>query len=133
MTALSASQCRQGAAAARQGLRRWRAAGWPVVCCIGTVNTSKNQTLLVDALAARDATAPVCAVFVGEGETDQLAARAANMPSDNVERAIKKGTGELEGAAMEEIIYEGFAPGGVGFFGSFGVGLAMVLAAFLLV
>lgn len=40
-------------------------------------------------------------------------ARAANMPSDNVERAIKKGTGELEGAAMEEIIYEGFGPGGV--------------------
>ena len=40
-------------------------------------------------------------------------ARAANMPSDNIERAIKKGTGELGGAAMEEIIYEGFAPGGV--------------------
>ncbi len=40
-------------------------------------------------------------------------ARAANMPSDNVERAIKRGTGEIAGAAMEEIIYEGFAPGGV--------------------
>jgi YebC/PmpR family DNA-binding regulatory protein len=41
------------------------------------------------------------------------AAKAANMPSDNVDRAIKKGLGELEGAAMEEITYEGYAPGGV--------------------
>lgn len=40
-------------------------------------------------------------------------ARAANMPSDNVERAIKKGTGELGGAALEEVMFEGFAPGGV--------------------
>jgi YebC/PmpR family DNA-binding regulatory protein len=40
-------------------------------------------------------------------------ARAANMPGDNIERAIKKGTGELEGAAMEEVIYEGFGAGGV--------------------
>lgn len=41
-------------------------------------------------------------------------ARGVNMPADNVTRAIKKGTGELEGAAMEEIIYEGYGPGGVG-------------------
>lgn len=41
------------------------------------------------------------------------AAKASNMPGDNVERAIKKGLGELEGAAMEEITYEGYAPGGV--------------------
>jgi YebC/PmpR family DNA-binding regulatory protein len=40
-------------------------------------------------------------------------ARAANMPMDNIDRAIKKGTGELAGDAMEEIVYEGFAPGGV--------------------
>ena len=40
-------------------------------------------------------------------------ARAANMPNDNIDRAIKRGTGELGGAAMEEIIYEGYAPGGV--------------------
>ena len=45
--------------------------------------------------------------------TALLAARAANMPSDNIDRAIKKGLGELEGAAMEEITYEGYAPGGV--------------------
>jgi YebC/PmpR family DNA-binding regulatory protein len=40
-------------------------------------------------------------------------ARGANMPADNITRAIKKGTGELDGAVMEEIIYEGYAPGGV--------------------
>jgi YebC/PmpR family DNA-binding regulatory protein len=41
-------------------------------------------------------------------------AKAANMPSDNVDRAIKKGTGELPGQIIEEIVYEGYAPGGVG-------------------
>jgi YebC/PmpR family DNA-binding regulatory protein len=40
-------------------------------------------------------------------------ARANNMPSDNVERAIKKGTGELEGQAFEDIVYEAYGPGGV--------------------
>jgi YebC/PmpR family DNA-binding regulatory protein len=40
-------------------------------------------------------------------------ARAANMPADTIERAIKRGTGELEGADPEELVYEGFAPGGV--------------------
>ncbi len=43
-----------------------------------------------------------------------LKAKAANMPSDNIERAIKKGTGELPGVVYEELIYEGYAPGGVG-------------------
>jgi YebC/PmpR family DNA-binding regulatory protein len=41
------------------------------------------------------------------------AAKAENMPKDNIERAIKKGTGELEGVQYEETIYEGYAPGGV--------------------
>ncbi len=41
------------------------------------------------------------------------AAKVANMPKDNIERAIKKGTGELEGASYEEITYEGYGPGGV--------------------
>ncbi len=41
-------------------------------------------------------------------------ARAANMPSENIERAIKKGSGELDGQNYEEVIYEAFAPGGVG-------------------
>jgi len=40
-------------------------------------------------------------------------ARAANMPNDNVTRAIKKGTGELEGSTYEEAIFEGYGPGGV--------------------
>ena len=39
-------------------------------------------------------------------------AKAANMPADNIERAIKKGTGELEGVSYEEITYEGYGPGG---------------------
>jgi|UPI0002E81DC6 YebC/PmpR family DNA-binding regulatory protein len=41
------------------------------------------------------------------------AAKAENMPADNIKRAIQKGTGELEGAAYEEITYEGYGPGGV--------------------
>lgn len=40
-------------------------------------------------------------------------AKAANMPAENIERAIKKGTGELEGVSYEEIAYEGYGPGGV--------------------
>jgi YebC/PmpR family DNA-binding regulatory protein len=40
------------------------------------------------------------------------AAKAVNMPADNIERAIKKGTGELEGAVYEEVTYEGYGPGG---------------------
>lgn len=40
-------------------------------------------------------------------------ARAANMPKDNIDRAIKRGTGELGGAAFENIMYEAYAPGGV--------------------
>lgn len=42
-----------------------------------------------------------------------LRARAASMPSENVERAIKKGTGEIPGVVYEEHVYEGYAPGGV--------------------
>jgi len=40
-------------------------------------------------------------------------ANAANMPKDNIERAIKKATGDLEGVSYEELKYEGYAPGGV--------------------
>lgn len=40
-------------------------------------------------------------------------AKAANMPKDNIERAIKRGTGELEGTSYEEQTYEGYGPGGV--------------------
>ena len=41
-----------------------------------------------------------------------IAAKAENMPKDNIERAVKKGTGELEGASYDEIVYEGYGPGG---------------------
>ena len=41
-----------------------------------------------------------------------LAAKSENMPKDNIDRAIKKGTGELEGVNYEESIYEGYGPGG---------------------
>jgi len=40
-------------------------------------------------------------------------AKSANMPLENIERAIKRGTGELEGVAYEELAYEGYGPGGV--------------------
>ena len=40
-------------------------------------------------------------------------AKSANMPADNVKRAIQKGTGELPGVSYDEVQYEGYAPGGV--------------------
>lgn len=45
--------------------------------------------------------------------TAMAAAKADNMPKENIERAIKKGTGELEGVTLEEIVYEGYGPGGI--------------------
>jgi len=42
-----------------------------------------------------------------------LAAKAENMPADNIKRAIQRGTGELEGLSYEEITFEGYGPGGV--------------------
>ncbi len=44
------------------------------------------------------------------------AAKAANMPNDNIDRAVKKGTGELEGVNYEEVTYEGYGPGGAAIF-----------------
>ena len=40
-------------------------------------------------------------------------ARSFNMPADNIDRAVKKGTGELEGGALESVLFEGYGPGGV--------------------
>jgi YebC/PmpR family DNA-binding regulatory protein len=42
-----------------------------------------------------------------------LGAKSVNMPADNIDRAIKKGTGELEGVHYEEVTYEGYGPGGI--------------------
>ncbi|UQZ89175.1 YebC/PmpR family DNA-binding transcriptional regulator [Deltaproteobacteria bacterium Smac51] len=44
--------------------------------------------------------------------TALLTAKGANMPKDNIDRAVKRGTGELDGVNYEEIYYEGYAPGG---------------------
>jgi YebC/PmpR family DNA-binding regulatory protein len=60
------------------------------------------------------------AAKVGGGDPDSnsrlrsaiAAAKAENMPKDNMDRAIKKGTGELEGVNYEEVFYEGYGPGG---------------------
>src|SRR5687768_7166651 len=41
------------------------------------------------------------------------AAKAVSMPKDNIARAIKRGTGEIEGGNLEEVLYEGYGPGGV--------------------
>lgn len=61
------------------------------------------------------------AARMGGGDADMnprlrtaiLAARAANMPAKNIENAIMKGTGELPGVVYEEMVYEGYGPGGV--------------------
>jgi YebC/PmpR family DNA-binding regulatory protein len=45
--------------------------------------------------------------------TAVAAAKAENMPNDNIARAIKRGTGEIEGASYEDIVFEGYGPGGV--------------------
>jgi len=42
------------------------------------------------------------------------AAKKASMPSDNIDKAVKRGTGELEGVVYEEVLYEGYGPGGAG-------------------
>lgn len=63
-----------------------------IICCqIGGGDPSANPTLRT---------------LISKG-------RAANMPADNIDRAIKRGTGELESAALVEYVYEGYAPGGV--------------------
>src|SRR5438094_4978850 len=44
------------------------------------------------------------------------AAKAVNMPNENIDRAVKKGTGDLEGSVYEELTYEGYGPGGAAIF-----------------
>jgi YebC/PmpR family DNA-binding regulatory protein len=63
----------------------------------------------------------IVAARIGGGDQDMNlklryavdSARAVSMPKENIIRAIKKGTGELEGGNLEEILYEGYGPGGV--------------------
>ncbi len=85
----------------------------------------KHKKALVDARKGQTFTkvANEVTVAVREGGGDPTSnfrlrlavqkAREVNMPADNIDRAIKRGTGELQGDAIEEIRYEGFGPGGV--------------------
>ncbi len=63
------------------------------------------------ALAAREGGADPAANFTLRLIIDK--ARTANMPKENIERAIQRGTGALKGEAIEEITYEGYGPGGI--------------------
>ena len=64
------------------------------------------------------------AARLGGGDTDAnprlrtaiTSAKAMNMPADNIKRSIQRGTGELEGVQYEEVVYEGYGPGGVAVF-----------------
>lgn len=88
----------------------------------------KRQKAVTDARKskawARIARDIMVAAREGGGDPDMNArlalavdkAKAENMPKENVERAIKRGTGEIQGADYEELTYEGYAPGGVAVF-----------------
>ena len=85
----------------------------------------KHKKALVDSrrakLWSKLSKAIIVAARMGGGDPDAnlrlryaiTDARALSMPKDNIERAIKKGTGELAGGDLEEILYEGYGPGGV--------------------
>jgi YebC/PmpR family DNA-binding regulatory protein len=74
---------------------------------------SANFTKLANAItiAARDGGGDPSSNFKLRLATEK--AREANMPKDNIERAIKRGTGELDGAVFAHVLYEAYAPGGV--------------------
>lgn len=85
----------------------------------------KHKKALIDSkrgkVWSKISKAIMIAAKLGGGDPDTNArlrvpladARSARMPKDNIERAIKKGTGELAGGDVDEIIYEGYGPGGV--------------------
>jgi YebC/PmpR family DNA-binding regulatory protein len=85
----------------------------------------KHKKSLVDnkrgRLWSKLSKAIIVAAKMGGGDPDMnirlrtaiLDAKAVSMPKDNIERAIKKGTGELEGGNIEELLYEGYGPAGV--------------------
>lgn len=88
----------------------------------------KHKKALVDAkrgkLWSKLSKAIIVAARTGGGDPDANLrlryaiddARAVSMPKDNIQRAIKKGTGELDGGNLEEIVYEGYGAGGVAVF-----------------
>jgi YebC/PmpR family DNA-binding regulatory protein len=85
----------------------------------------KHRKALVDSrrskLWSKLSKAIIVAAKLGGGDPNSnvrlrtaiLDAKAVSLPKDNIERAIKKGTGELDGGDVEEILYEGYGPGGV--------------------
>jgi YebC/PmpR family DNA-binding regulatory protein len=85
----------------------------------------KHKKALIDAkrgkLWSKLSKAIIVAARLGGGDPDmnprlRLAiddAKAVSMPKENIQRAVKRGTGEIEGAAPEEALYEGYGPGGV--------------------
>jgi YebC/PmpR family DNA-binding regulatory protein len=85
----------------------------------------KHKKALIDnrrgKLWSKLAKAIIVAAKAGGGDPAQnlrlryaiIEAKAGNMPKDTIDRAIKKGTGELEGVNFEEVLYEGYGPGGV--------------------
>jgi YebC/PmpR family DNA-binding regulatory protein len=85
----------------------------------------KHKKALIDnkrgKLWSKLAKAIIVAAKMGGGDPDSnirlrtaiADAKAVSLPKDNIERAIKKGTGELDGGNVEEVIYEGYGPGGV--------------------
>ena len=85
----------------------------------------KHKKALVDSkrgkLWSKLSKAIIVAAKTGGGDPDTnirlrtaiADAKAVSMPKDNIERALKKGTGELDGGNLEEIIYEGYGPAGV--------------------
>ena len=87
--------------------------------------TTKHKKAAIDAKRGKIFTKIIREISVaarmGGGDPDAnprlrtilLKAKGANMPADNITRAIKKGTGELEGVTYEEVTYEAFGPGGV--------------------
>ncbi len=88
-------------------------------------NTIKHKKALIDAKRGKMFTRVIkeltVAARMGGSDPDSnprlrttiQTAKDVNMPKDTMERAIKKGAGELGGAAIEEIVYEGYGPGGV--------------------
>ncbi len=85
----------------------------------------KHKKALIDnkrgKLWSKLSKAIIVAAKMGGGDPDSnsrlrtaiLDAKAVSMPKDNIERALKKGTGELEGGNVDEVLYEGYGPGGV--------------------
>jgi YebC/PmpR family DNA-binding regulatory protein len=85
----------------------------------------KHKKALIDAkrgkMWSKLSKAIIVAARLGGGDTDMNprlrlavdAAKAVSMPKENIQRAIKRGTGDLEGQNLEEILYEGYGPGGV--------------------